>query len=174
MVRVTDEDRQLLAEALRGGFDVVSDDHGRFWLNGTLFGMDITARSEELIRGGLARLAEHIDPGDAAAGKTCEIHGTGEGDPLPQVVDREMLLALTKDIEEMMVKLSATVRGYEYFVEVPRTLLDSIVSIILEACGEAANGLPTARRGDVPARAEKRQDRGVASDSDERAAHEKN
>lgn len=88
--------------------------------------------------------------------------------------DREMLLALTKDIEEMMVKLSATVRGYEYFVEVPRTLLDSIVSIILEACGADANGLPTARRGDMPARAEKRQDRGVASGSAERAAHEKN
>lgn len=50
----------------------------------------------------------------------------------------------------------------------------TIADRIRGACGEAANGLPTARRGDAPTRAEKRQDRGVASGSDERAAHEKN
>ena len=59
----TDDERREVARRLRGGYDVVSDAHGRFWLNGTLFGMDITARSEERIRDGLARLADLIEPG---------------------------------------------------------------------------------------------------------------
>ena len=58
----TDDERREVAERLRGGYDVVSDSGGRFWLNGTLFGMDITARSEEKIRDGLSRLADLIDP----------------------------------------------------------------------------------------------------------------
>lgn len=58
----TDDERREVAARLRGGYDVVSDAHGRFWLNGTLFGMDITARSEERIRDGLARLADLIEP----------------------------------------------------------------------------------------------------------------
>lgn len=60
----TDDERREVAARLRGGYDVVSDAHGRFWLNGTLFGMDITARSEERIRDGLARLADLIEPSD--------------------------------------------------------------------------------------------------------------
>lgn len=60
----TDDERREVARRLRGGYDVVSDAHGRFWLNGTLFGMDITARSEEQIRDGLARLADLIEPTD--------------------------------------------------------------------------------------------------------------
>lgn len=51
-----------MARVLRGGFDVVSDAYGRFWLNGTLFGVDIMARSEEQIRDGLFRLADLIEP----------------------------------------------------------------------------------------------------------------
>lgn len=62
MSEITDEERREVARRLRGGYDVVSDAHGRFWLNGTLFGMDITARSEERIRDGLARLADLINP----------------------------------------------------------------------------------------------------------------
>ena len=64
---VTDDERQRVARVLRGGFDVVSDAYGRFWLNGTLFGVDITARSEEKIRDGLSRLAYLIYP-------TCVAH----------------------------------------------------------------------------------------------------
>ena len=63
---VSDDERRRIAKVLRGGYDVVSDDFGRFWLNGTLFGMDIMARSEEGIREGLARLADLIDPEDDA------------------------------------------------------------------------------------------------------------
>lgn len=59
---MTDDERRRIARVLRGGFDVVSDDFGRFWLNGTLFGLDIMARSEERIRDGLSRIADLIDP----------------------------------------------------------------------------------------------------------------
>lgn len=65
---MTDEERREVAERMRGGYDVVSDGHGRFWLNGTLFGMGITARSEEQIRDGLARLADLIEPDGADPG----------------------------------------------------------------------------------------------------------
>ena len=72
-----------MANALRGGYDFVGDGHGRFWLNGTLFGMDISARSEERIRIGLHSLASLIDvtPDDASD------------------VDREALLALADDLD---------------------------------------------------------------------------
>lgn len=59
---ITSEERRRVAEALRGGFDIVSDAGGRFWLNGTLFGLDISARSEERVRGGLYHLADFIEP----------------------------------------------------------------------------------------------------------------
>lgn len=55
-------ERRRLAESMRV-FDVVGDGHGRYWLNGTLFGMDITARSEARIRDGMAHLADLIEPG---------------------------------------------------------------------------------------------------------------
>ena len=61
-MEVTDDERRRIAKILRGGYDVVSDDFGRFWLNGTLFGLNIMARSEERIRDGLSRLADLIDP----------------------------------------------------------------------------------------------------------------
>ena len=58
----TDDERRRVAGILRGGYDVVSDAYGRFWLNGTLFGLNIMARSEERIRDGLSRLADLIEP----------------------------------------------------------------------------------------------------------------
>ena len=82
------------------------------------------------------RLADLIDPGDVIPGEVCELEGDGtpEGEPLPPIVDREALLSMAGDIEEMRNRRSI-VSGYEYFIEVPRTLLDSIVSCIREACG---------------------------------------
>lgn len=64
----TDDERRRVARILRGGYDVVSDAYGRFWLNGTLFGLNIMARSEEQIRDGLSRLADLIDPDGADPG----------------------------------------------------------------------------------------------------------
>lgn len=43
-VKHTDKERRRLAENLRGGYDVTWNANGLFWLNGTLFGMDICAR----------------------------------------------------------------------------------------------------------------------------------
>lgn len=57
----TDEERRTLAKSMRA-FDVYFDMSPRCWLNGTLFGMDVSARSEECIRGGMARLADMIEP----------------------------------------------------------------------------------------------------------------
>ena len=57
----TDDERRWLADNMRT-FDVVGDARGRIWLNGTLFGMDICARSEETIRNGLRRLAAFVEP----------------------------------------------------------------------------------------------------------------
>ena len=87
------------------------------------------------------RLADLIDPGDVMSVEICELVGDGmpEGEPLPPIVDREALLSMAGDIEGMMNRLPMTARGCEYFVEVPRTLLDSIVSCIREACVERAS-----------------------------------
>ena len=90
---MTDDERREVAARLRGGYDVVSDAHGRFWLNGTLFGMDITARSEERIRDGLARLADLIDP-------DCE-DGRYEGVRTARPVDRDALLALADEMARL-------------------------------------------------------------------------
>lgn len=57
----TNDERRRLAGNMRV-FDVVSDACGRYWLNGTLFGMDVTTRSEEDLRYGMKRLASFIDP----------------------------------------------------------------------------------------------------------------
>ena len=53
--------RRRLAEIMRA-FDAVPDGRGRFRLDGTLFGMGITARSEEALRDGMAYLADLIEP----------------------------------------------------------------------------------------------------------------
>lgn len=120
----TDAERREVAARLRGGYDVVSDAHGRFWLNGTLFGMDITARSEERIRDGLARLADLIDP-------DCE-DGRYEGVRTARPVDRGALLELADEMEEEGVgAFSTTVRG--------GWLVDSACRI-REACGEVHDG----------------------------------
>ena len=57
----TNDERRWLAGNMRV-FDVVGDGRGRYWLNGTLFGMDVSARSEEGLRIGMARLASFIEP----------------------------------------------------------------------------------------------------------------
>ena len=56
----TDDDRKYLAERLRGPFDVFQGP--RYWeLNGSIFGLYIMAGSEELLRYGLAKIADLID-----------------------------------------------------------------------------------------------------------------
>lgn len=73
-IKHTGEERRRLAENLRGGYDVTWNANGLFWLNGTLFGMDICARSEEKIRNGLRHLAAFIEPEPEL---TCQIVSDG-------------------------------------------------------------------------------------------------
>jgi hypothetical protein len=105
----TDDERREVAARLRGGYDVVSDAHGRFWLNGTLFGMDITARSEERIRDGLARLADLIEPGEPEVRCVAEVKVDGERleklvhDAAVELtgIDRDALLALADEMDRV-------------------------------------------------------------------------
>ena len=86
-----DERRRLAANMCV--FDVVGDGRGRYWLNGTLFGMDISARSEEGLRDGMAHLASFIEP-DAIPDNPDET-----GRPLSEPeIDREPLLALADEM----------------------------------------------------------------------------
>lgn len=123
----TDDERREVAARLRGGYDVVSDAHGRFWLNGTLFGMDITARSEERIRDGLARLADLIDP-------DCE-DGRYEGVRTARPVDRDALLALADEMERRADLPSLTVAGQDLVFS---EFLVGYARRVRKACGEGA------------------------------------
>ena len=146
MTACTDDERRRVAERLRElsgkrdtqGFDC----HLAEAVRGHSF---CETPCEECHGRLLDELADLIDLNSHTNSGTAEVTTS----QVPKF-DREALLALTKDIEEMTAELPATVRGYEYFVEVPRTLLDSIVSLIREACGETANGLPTSRAGGAP------------------------
>lgn len=89
----TDEERRLLADNMRT-FDVVGDTAGRYWLNGTLFGMDISARSEERIRSGMLHLAAFIEPAPKCS------------EAAPKC-DRDALLALADTVHGMGVDCDA-------------------------------------------------------------------
>lgn len=134
----TDDERREVAARLRGGYDVVSDAHGRFWLNGTLFGMDITARSEERIRDGLARLADLIEPGEPKVKCVAEVKVDGEQleklvhDAAVELtgIDQERLLA----IATMMA--ADSVRSAKQGSSVSPAYILHAARNIAEACGE--------------------------------------
>ena len=58
----TNDERRRLADNMRV-FDVVADGRGRYWLNGTLFGMNVSAQSEVGLRNVMAHLASGRYPG---------------------------------------------------------------------------------------------------------------
>lgn len=123
----TDDERREVAARLRGGYDVVSDAHGRFWLNGTLFGMDITARSEERIRDGLARLADLIEPsGHECVPGEFPLNVRHDNDR----IDQERLLA----IATMMA--ADSVRSAKQGSSVSPVYILHAARNIAEACGE--------------------------------------
>ena len=113
----TDDERWRVANILRGGYDVVSDACGRFWLNGTLFGIDITARSEEQIRDGLSRLADLIEPPARCPHYHSDRHYCSVHEDMA-LIDRDALLALADECDSVhMHKVARRIR---------------------EACGEVA------------------------------------
>lgn len=134
-MRPTDEERRRLANNMRT-FDVVGGADGRYWLNGTLFGMDVSARSEECIRDGMAHLAFFVETGDVVTGEACELEGACEGRPLPPMVDRDALLALAADVERLAGEQEAS---FFHVVQVHESTLSTIAARIREACGEAAS-----------------------------------
>lgn len=123
----TDDERREVAARLRGGYDVVSDAHGRFWLNGTLFGMDITARSEERIRDGLARLADLIEPsGHECVPGECPLNVRHDNDR----IDQERLLAIATTMA------ADSVRSAKQGSSVSPAYILHAARNIAEACGE--------------------------------------
>ena len=123
----TDSERREVAARLRGGYDVVSDAHGRFWLNGTLFGMDITARSEERIRDGLARLADLIEPsGHECVPGECPLNVRHDNDR----IDQERLLAIATTMA------ADSVRSAKQGSSVSPAYILHAARNIAEACGE--------------------------------------
>lgn len=129
---MNDEQRRLVATRLRecrGG-----------WSSGECYytiiqelGMPDTSRED----GGhalYAALADLIDPGESVPGEVCEIEGTGEGDPLPPIVDRESLLELAEDVTEAAAM--ATVMDASERAKILAELLLDIARRIREACGE--------------------------------------
>lgn len=98
---------------------MVSNGVGRYWLDGTLFGMEISARSEERIRFGMDRLADLIDP--------VEKHFADAG----KMVDREALLALADEMDRWAHKCDYVDRNL-----VSPILVAKYAARIREACGE--------------------------------------
>ena len=147
----TDDERREVAARLRGGYDVVSDAHGRFWLNGTLFGMDITARSEERIRDGLARLADLIEPSEPKVKCVAEVKFDGER--LEQLaydaaveltgIDRDALLALADEMNRSRSRCDFCIKHGEcdWADETIclEKMMDDYASVIREALGEPAS-----------------------------------
>ena len=124
---ITDDERREVAARLRGGYDVVSDAHGRFWLNGTLFGMDITARSEERIRDGLARLADLIEPsGHECVPGECPLNVRHDNDRIDQ--ERLLAIATTMAADSVRSAKQGSSASPAYILHAARN--------IAEACGE--------------------------------------
>ncbi len=111
---VGDEVRREVAARLRDPFDVIGQ--GRYVsLNGTLFGMQLLASSENKLRAGVRRLADLIDPSggqnepDVSTDSDCstkEGHQPDTGGHCPKSrpgmsgIDRNALLALADEIAE--------------------------------------------------------------------------
>lgn len=121
----TDDERRRVADNMRT-FDVVGDACGRYWLNGTLFGMDISARSEERIRSGMLHLAAFIEP----APKCSEAAPKCDRDALLALADK---MAMMPQCDLCPVTVSCT----EHADGCAGALMGHYASSIREACGEA-------------------------------------
>lgn len=117
----TDEERRRVADNMRT-FDVVGDACGRYWLNGTLFGMDISARSEERIRSGMLHLAAFIEPAPKCSEATPKC-------------DRDALLALADEMDrDGRTQRERQKAGERWFID--GLDVREYARRIREACGE--------------------------------------
>ena len=93
----TNDERREAARRLRDlTFDDCGDDEDRLHSLADAIGLDpLEFYPRELAR----KLSDLIDPGDEMTCGVYEIEGTGEGYPLPPVVDRDALLALARALE---------------------------------------------------------------------------
>lgn len=66
----TNDEKRRMSGILRGAYDTCDDGY-HVWLNGTLFGLDICAKTEEMLRSGFRHIADLIDPGEE---RTCFVH----------------------------------------------------------------------------------------------------
>lgn len=101
----TDDERRRLAGNMRV-FDVFGDGSGRYWLNGTLFGMDVSAWSEEDLRNGMAHLASFIEPDAIPDNPDRTERSLSE----PKV-DRDALLVLADDLTRMSTANGVILEG---------------------------------------------------------------
>ena len=95
----TGDDRKYLAERLRGPFDVFQGP--RYWeLNGSIFGLYIMAGSEELLRHGLAKIADLIDPDLSKNGPEFDTNDPETAGELKKAtVNRDWLLEIADRLE---------------------------------------------------------------------------
>ena len=117
----TADERRRVADNMRT-FDVVGDACGRYWLNGTLFGMDISARSEERIRSGMLHLAAFIEPAPKCSEATPKC-------------DRDALLALADEMDrDGRTQRERQKAGERWFID--GLDVREYARRIREACGE--------------------------------------
>ena len=124
----TDDERRRVADNMRT-FDVVGDACGRYWLNGTLFGMDISAHSEERIRSGMLHLAAFIEP----APKCSEATPKCDRDALLALADR--MASFSRDSSCPSCAASGQPEC-SCGVECRESISHSAARRIREACGE--------------------------------------
>ena len=136
----TDDERRRVAAELRkcrGGW---SSDECYYAI---LHALDLPDTSRE--DGGhalYAALADLIDPGESVPGEVCEIEGTGEGEPLPPIVDREALLAEAKEAEKIAWYFALDHDENELRDRLAEAAEDfsDMARRIREACGEVGCG----------------------------------
>ena len=122
----TDDERREVAERLRAYVKRFRDPTWRELCNVVFLDEDQYPREARKLHL-IDRLADLIEP----SWKVCEIEGTGEGEPLPPIVDRDALLRLEKHIDRIAAETEA------HFASVVSVReLREIAQDIREAIGE--------------------------------------
>ena len=131
----TDDERRRVAESLRKAAE-----QGQPYTVSTLACFVEAEKSDPASL--WHRLADLIEPSDVIPVEICEIEGTGEGEPLPPIVDRDALLALADKMASFSRDSSCpscAASGQPECscgVECRESISHSAARRIREACGE--------------------------------------